>query len=68
MERLNLRSEDVKSRLELEQREQMIPLREVQGWLCDIGDLKNEVDAILQEADLLLFWEAVVISGQNTTL
>ncbi|RVW28695.1 putative disease resistance protein [Vitis vinifera] len=54
MERLNLRSEDVKSRLELEQREQMIPLREVQGWLCDIGDLKNEVDAILQEADLLL--------------
>ncbi|KAL6333968.1 hypothetical protein AAG906_000019 [Vitis piasezkii] len=54
MKRLNLRSEDVKSRLELEEREQMIPLREVQGWLCDVGDLKNEVDAILQEADLLL--------------
>ena len=54
MKRLNLRSEDVKRRLELEEREQMIPLREVQGWLCDGGDLKNEVDAILQEADLLL--------------
>ncbi|RVW77088.1 hypothetical protein CK203_047794 [Vitis vinifera] len=31
MKRLNLRSEDVKRRLELEEREQMIPLREVQG-------------------------------------
>ena len=54
MQRLDFQCEDVKSRLELEQREQMIPLREVQGWLCDVGDLKNEVDAILQEADLLL--------------
>ncbi|KAJ9682726.1 hypothetical protein PVL29_018622 [Vitis rotundifolia] len=54
MQRLDFRSEDVKRRLELEQREQMIPLREVQSWLCDVGDLKNEVDAILQGADLLL--------------
>ena len=32
----------------------MTPRREVEGWLQDVGEEKNEVDAILQERDLVL--------------
>ena len=51
MELLNLRSEDVKTRVELGKQQQMTPRREVEGWLQDVGEEESEVAAILQEGD-----------------
>ncbi|KAL6333960.1 hypothetical protein AAG906_000011 [Vitis piasezkii] len=51
MELLNLRSEDVKTRVELGKQQQMTPRREVEGWLQGVGEEKIEVAAILQEGD-----------------
>ncbi|KAJ9682727.1 hypothetical protein PVL29_018623 [Vitis rotundifolia] len=53
MELLNFRSEDVKTRVELEKQQQLIPRREVEGWLQEVGDVQNEVDAILEEGGLV---------------
>ena len=50
MKLLNLRSQDVKSRCQ----QHMTPTREVAGWLEDVGEENNEVDAILKEGDELL--------------
>lgn len=68
MELLNFRSEDVKTRVELEKQQQLIPRREVEGWLKEVGDVQNEVDAILREGGLVFFSEAVIIFGRATTL
>ena len=55
MEQLNLRSQDVKKTVELELANQHMTLRrEVGGWLEDVGEENNEVDAILKEGDELL--------------
>ncbi|XP_034680458.1 probable disease resistance protein At1g61310 [Vitis riparia] len=51
MELLNLRSEDVKRRVELGKQQQMTPRREVEGWLQDVGEEESEVAAILHEGD-----------------
>ncbi|KAJ9682721.1 hypothetical protein PVL29_018617 [Vitis rotundifolia] len=51
MELLNLRSEDVRTRVELGKQQQMTTRREVEGWLQDVGREKSEVAAILQEGD-----------------
>ncbi|KAJ9682719.1 hypothetical protein PVL29_018615 [Vitis rotundifolia] len=51
MELLNLRSEDVKTRVELGKQQQMTPRREVEGWLQGVGEEKIEVAAVLQEGD-----------------
>ncbi|RVW77090.1 Disease resistance protein RPS5 [Vitis vinifera] len=53
MELLNFRSEDVKTRVELEKQQQLIPRREVEGWLQEVGDVQNEVNAILEEGGLV---------------
>ncbi|RVW62396.1 Disease resistance protein RFL1 [Vitis vinifera] len=51
MELLNHRSEDVKTRVELGQQQQMTPRREVEGWLQAVGEEESEVAAILREGD-----------------
>ncbi|XP_034680452.1 disease resistance protein RFL1-like isoform X1 [Vitis riparia] len=51
MELLNLRSEDVKTRVELGKQQQMTPRREVEGWIQDVGEEESEVAAILREGD-----------------
>ena len=51
MELLNLRSEDVKTRVEVGKQQQMTPRKEVEGWLHGVGEEKIEVAAILQEGD-----------------
>ena len=47
MELLNLRSEDVKTRVELGKQQHMTPRREVEDWLQGVGEEKIEVAAIL---------------------
>ncbi|KAJ9682722.1 hypothetical protein PVL29_018618 [Vitis rotundifolia] len=51
MELLNLRSEDVKTRVEVEKQQQMTPIRVVERWLAVVGVEKITVAAILQEGD-----------------
>lgn len=51
MELLNLRSEDVRTRVELGKQEHMTTRREVECWLQDVGKEESEVAAILREGD-----------------
>ncbi|KAJ9682718.1 hypothetical protein PVL29_018614 [Vitis rotundifolia] len=54
MELLNLRSEDIKTTVELEEQQQMTTRMEVEGWLRVVAEEKIRVAAILQEGDRAL--------------
>ena len=51
MVELNNLSEDVKTRVEIAEQQQMIRRREVDGWLNGVEKMVNEVDEILQSGE-----------------